>query len=128
MSSITRLISIAGLIVACGSVQSRGLCTAAQVVQTVAGCPVGNGPCNIDEAIEIDPGSCTLDFALRAVTLSERMLVGPNAVTILAGSFEIVSAPGSPGFIDARGTGNQCLVRVFEPFWWFRHKHGGTSV
>lgn len=102
-----RLTALALLIWLCTGTAAHGLCTAAQVIQTVPGCPVGIGLCTIDDPITIDDGSCTLDFGNRAVVLRDRMTVGPNAVTVRAGSFEIVSQSGSPGLVDARGSGNQ---------------------
>ncbi len=106
MSRPARLIFLAALVLACPATRARALCTAAEVIQSVGGCPAA-GICTINQPIEIDPGSCILDFGFRTVILKNRMLVGSNAVTVRAGKFEIVSDTGSPGLIDARGGGDQ---------------------
>jgi hypothetical protein len=94
------------LTVAFSTARSDALCTAAQVIQTVAGCPSGSGPCVINQNVSIDAGGCLLDFGERAVTLSRVMTVGPNTLTLRAGTFTVVTGSGSSGLIDARATGS----------------------
>jgi len=89
----------------CGAHAASALCSADAVVQTVPGCPAGTGPCIIDQPIATDSGACTLDFGTRAVSLRRPMTVGPNAVTLRAGSLEIITSGGSSGVIEARGSG-----------------------
>jgi hypothetical protein len=86
--------------------RSQALCTAAEVIAAVAGCPAGSGACIIDEKIEIDQPNCTLDFGDRSLTLTEELKVGQNSVTIRARSMTILLAAGSSGRIDARGNVN----------------------
>ena len=90
-----------------GADRASAVCTAAEVVQTVSGCP-SSGPCHITEPIEIDQPSCVLDFGDRALVVTEEITVGSNAVTIRAGSFTMLtSGSGNDGAFDARGTGTE---------------------
>ncbi len=81
------------------------LCTSTQVVQNVAGCPASFARCTIDEPIEIDAGDCLLDFGLRALTISQKIDVGANSLTVRAGSITIETSDGAAGFIDGRAFG-----------------------
>lgn len=96
------------VVCAVATVATRGdaLCSADQVIQTVAGCPSGTGPCIINQPISIDPGNCVLDFGQRTVVLTRVMTVGPNSVTLRTGDFQIVTGGGNSGLIDARATGD----------------------
>jgi hypothetical protein len=96
---------LAAVVATCGSGEAMALCSAAEVVATVPGCPAGSAPCIIDQAISTDSGSCLLDFGDRAVSLRRATTVGPNALTLRAGSLEIITSGGNSGVIDARGSG-----------------------
>lgn len=83
------------------------LCSAAEVIQQVTGCPASDlVPCTINENIEIDPGSCTLDFSGRDVIINKIVKVGANDLHIICRALTILTGNGSKGFIDARGSGN----------------------
>lgn len=84
---------------------SHGLCTAAQVIQALPGCPA-TGTCTINQPISIDSGGCVLDFGSRPVVLTNVITVGTNSLTLRAGSFQIVTGGGNTGLIDARASGD----------------------
>ena len=86
---------------------AHSLCTAAQVVQSVEGCPTGFDRCTIDQPIEIDSGTCELNFGLRALTISNRVsLNGTSSLTVRARTITIETSGGATGFIDGRGSGS----------------------
>ncbi len=96
--------ALAGL---CSASAATALCSAEEVIATVAGCPNSALPCVIDSPITIDSGACVLDFGNRAVSLRRRMSVGPNSVTLRAGSLDIRKAgTGNSGDIFANGSGS----------------------
>jgi cysteine-rich repeat protein len=79
------------------------VCSAGEIAASDPGCPE-QGTCTITRDLEI-PGSCTLDFGTRPVTVGEKrkIRVAPgvssgNELTIAAGSFTML--PGA--FIDGR--------------------------
>lgn len=104
--AVRRAVAIATLLGAPLAHDAAALCTAAQVIATVAGCPNSSAPCVINQPISIDSGACVLDFGDRDVVLTRRMTVGSNAVTLRARSLEI-SRVGSQvsGDIFAQGSG-----------------------
>ena len=88
-----------GGITATRSAQALTACTAADIVAQDPGCPA-SGTCTITKAFTVGNG-CTLDFGTRNVSVASagQLSVGPNSMTLLAGSLTLT--PG--GFIDARG-------------------------
>jgi len=84
---------------------AHAVCTAADVIQEVSGCGPGSGPCTIDENIEIDEGSCILDFGSRDLVITRTVDVAHNDLRIIAGSVTVDRDTGADGLIDARGTG-----------------------
>lgn len=105
--AILHAATCAVLIASAGGLRpAAALCSAAEVIATVAGCPNSSAPCVINQPISIDSGSCVLDFGDRDVSLIRRMTVGSNAVTVRARSFEISRAgAGFSGDIFAQGSG-----------------------
>ncbi len=110
-STLTPLI-LATLLSSVSGQSASALCTAAQVVQTVSGCPAGLGQCTIDQPIVIDSGACTLDFSNRPVRITASVVVGSNSLTMRAAGITLVTSGTGSGFIDARGDGEMLPASI----------------
>src|SRR5713226_1111542 len=97
-----------GALAVCSKTLTGPTCSAASIVSDASCC--GAASCNLNGTITINAPICDLDFAGRNVTLSGTLVVGPNTVTIEAGSVEVSGLLDASGHVSPDPAGNVTIT------------------